>query len=77
MFNLTSRVAQLRRLVDILGTPKDTIEHRHKIADINASIQQVRRFEATKRAGMCCCSPGAMHPSCTGSVQSSTDGHVP
>lgn len=44
VFNLTSRVAQLRRLVDILGTPKDTIDHRHKIADINASIQQVRRF---------------------------------
>lgn len=43
VFNLTSRVAQLRRLVDILGTPKDTIDHRHKIADINASIQQLAK----------------------------------
>ncbi|KAG2444293.1 hypothetical protein HXX76_001050 [Chlamydomonas incerta] len=43
VFKLANNVAQLRKLVDILGTAKDTVDHRHRIADVNGSIQQLAK----------------------------------
>ncbi|GAX77250.1 hypothetical protein CEUSTIGMA_g4696.t1 [Chlamydomonas eustigma] len=40
VFRLASSLSQLKRLVDTLGTPKDTVDHRHRIKDINSTIQQ-------------------------------------
>lgn len=39
VFQMTSALAQLKRLVDLLGGPRDTQEHRHRIADTNTRIQ--------------------------------------
>ncbi|KXZ46761.1 hypothetical protein GPECTOR_41g726 [Gonium pectorale] len=47
VFKLASNVSQLRKLVDMLGTPKDTLDHRHRIADVNATIQD--DYKATQR----------------------------
>lgn len=43
IFKLVSNVTKHRKLVDILGTAKDTLDHRHEIAIINAAIQEVRQ----------------------------------
>lgn len=44
VFKLAGSVTQLKKLVDALGTPKDTVEHRHRISETNQTIQQVRVF---------------------------------
>ncbi len=42
LLRLANHVSALKKLVDMLGGAKDTIEHRHRIADTNSTIQ-VRR----------------------------------
>lgn len=39
LFQMASTLSQLKKLVDVLGTPKDTVEHRHKIAATNTKMQ--------------------------------------
>ena len=39
MFKLANGLSQLKKLVDLLGTARDTVEHRHRIGRANASIQ--------------------------------------
>mmetsp|Transcript_5242 Transcript_5242/g.11478 ORF Transcript_5242/g.11478 Transcript_5242/m.11478 type:complete len:273 (-) Transcript_5242:828-1646(-) len=48
VFKLASSVAQLKKLVDALGTQKDTVDHRHKIADLNSSIQNLAKGIKTR-----------------------------
>lgn len=43
VFKLISNVSQLKRLVDLLGTPKDTVDHRHKISSTNVTIQDLAK----------------------------------
>ncbi len=43
VFKLASSLSQLKRLVEALGTPKDTVEHRRRIGELNNSIQQLSR----------------------------------
>lgn len=43
VFKLAGSVAQLKKLVDALGTPKDTVEHRHRISETNQAIQQLAK----------------------------------
>ena len=39
VFQMASGLAALKRLVDALGTPRDTVEHRRRLADANAKLQ--------------------------------------
>ncbi|GIL94920.1 hypothetical protein Vretimale_1032 [Volvox reticuliferus] len=43
VFKLVSNVTQLRKMVDKLGTAKDTLDHRHAIADVNITIQELAK----------------------------------
>ncbi|PNH04356.1 Syntaxin-22 [Tetrabaena socialis] len=49
VFKLAGSVSQLRKLVDVLGTPKDTLDHRHKIANLNSTIQEVSALDDSVR----------------------------
>ena len=39
LLRLANSVSALKKAVDALGGPKDTVDHRHRIADINVTIQ--------------------------------------
>jgi len=39
LLKLANNLSALKKLVDILGSPKDTVDHRHKISSINNTIQ--------------------------------------
>ena len=43
IFKVASSVQQLKRLVEALNTPKDTVDHRRKIADMNSGIQRLAK----------------------------------
>ncbi|GFR47069.1 hypothetical protein Agub_g8755 [Astrephomene gubernaculifera] len=43
VFKLVSSVSQLRKLVDLLGTAKDTVDHRHRIGEANVKIQELAK----------------------------------
>lgn len=43
VFKLASGLGQLKRLVDALGTPRDTVDLRHRISEANGSIQQLAK----------------------------------
>lgn len=39
LLKLANQTSALKKAVDILGGPKDTVDHRHKISATNATIQ--------------------------------------
>jgi hypothetical protein len=39
VFQMASGLSSLKKLVDALGTPRDTVDHRHRIADANVKLQ--------------------------------------
>jgi hypothetical protein len=41
VFKLANSAGQLRKLVDVLGSAKDTVDHRRRIAEVNAATQEV------------------------------------
>ena len=43
VFKVASSLQQLKRLVEVLGTPKDTVDHRRRIVELNATIQRLAR----------------------------------
>ncbi len=43
VFQMASSVAQLKRQVDALGTAKDTVDHRHRLAEQNGKVQGLAR----------------------------------
>lgn len=43
VFQLASNVAQLKRLVEALGTPKDTVDHRRRLTDQNHKVQDLAK----------------------------------
>ncbi len=52
MFQLASSLTQLRKLVDALGGPKDTVEHRHRIGEVNARIQAAAKQVKQQMTGL-------------------------
>jgi len=44
LLKLANNVSALKKLVDALGGPKDTVEHRHRISSTNNAIQVGGRF---------------------------------
>ncbi|KAG1676619.1 hypothetical protein FOA52_008748 [Chlamydomonas sp. UWO 241] len=48
VFKLASSLGQLKKLVGALGGPKDTVDHRRRIADTNTAIQELAK--STKSA---------------------------
>ena len=59
MFKLASSLGQLKRLVDALGTTRDTQDHRHRIAESNSSIQSQAKIIKEKLVAL----HGANEPS--------------
>lgn len=55
LFQMASGLSQLKKLVDTLGTPKDTVEHRHKIASTNTRLQVRRQQRRSLTCGYCGC----------------------
>ena len=43
IFKVASSVQSLKRLVDVLNTPKDTVDHRRRIGDLNSTIQRLAK----------------------------------
>lgn len=43
VFRMANGVAQLKKMVDALGSPRDTVAHRQKLADTNQKIQELAR----------------------------------
>jgi hypothetical protein len=39
VFQMASGLAALKKLVDALGTPRDTVDHRHRISEANFKLQ--------------------------------------
>lgn len=52
MFQLASSLTQLKKLVDMLGGPKDTVEHRHKIGEVNQKIQNAAKQVKQQMTGL-------------------------
>mmetsp|Transcript_6840 Transcript_6840/g.18352 ORF Transcript_6840/g.18352 Transcript_6840/m.18352 type:complete len:295 (-) Transcript_6840:410-1294(-) len=43
LLKLANHVSALKKLVDALGSPKDTVDHRHKISNANNAIQELAK----------------------------------
>lgn len=43
LFQMTTSVAQLKRLVDGLGTAKDTVDYRHRMSEQQSKIQETAK----------------------------------
>mmetsp|Transcript_26313 Transcript_26313/g.78136 ORF Transcript_26313/g.78136 Transcript_26313/m.78136 type:complete len:274 (-) Transcript_26313:222-1043(-) len=56
VFKMASSVGQIKKLVGLLGGPRDTVDHRKRIADANAAIQDLAK--RTKAAIMDLHTPG-------------------
>ena len=39
LLKMANNIATLKKLVDILGTFKDTVDHRHRLAAANTAVQ--------------------------------------
>ncbi|KAG2488036.1 hypothetical protein HYH03_013342 [Edaphochlamys debaryana] len=53
IFKLAGSVSQLRKLVDLLGTAKDTLDHRHRITNLNTTIHELNMSIKDKLTGLC------------------------
>jgi hypothetical protein len=52
VFQLASSLTQLKKLVDMLGGAKDTVEHRHKIGEVNQKIQNAAKQVKQQMTGL-------------------------
>ncbi|GIL62055.1 hypothetical protein Vafri_16372 [Volvox africanus] len=59
VFKLVSNVTQLRKMVDKLGTTKDTLDHRRAISDANITIQELAKSIKEKLTALHDGFPGA------------------
>jgi hypothetical protein len=52
LLKLANSISALKRQVDVLGTAKDTVSQRHRIRDLNTTIQVCTRLQLA--AASCC-----------------------
>ncbi|MEW5310314.1 MAG: hypothetical protein WDW38_002126 [Sanguina aurantia] len=74
VFKLASCVSQLKRLVEQLGTPRDTTTLRHKLAESNNSTQQLAKAVKVQLTSLMDSVAVASSPSAPGVPPSSTSG---